>query len=111
MKIKLPCDECGGRCCTYPAMTAKEFKRINIVAGFPSGAKKIEIGLNSVMIHMEDGTCPYLKQGKCSVYEVRPKVCQLYGMIPEMPCEYLYPELAQKKAHDMAEKIKLKLKG
>lgn len=32
--------------------------------------------------------CPALKFGRCTVYEVRPLICRLWGMAPEMRCMY-----------------------
>lgn len=32
--------------------------------------------------------CPYLKKDRCSIYEVRPIVCRLQGVIPDLPCKY-----------------------
>ncbi|MFH1102096.1 MAG: YkgJ family cysteine cluster protein [Methanobacteriota archaeon] len=31
--------------------------------------------------------CPYLKQDRCSIYPVRPIVCRLQGIIPQLPCQ------------------------
>lgn len=37
--------------------------------------------------------CPYLDaDDKCTIYEVRPIVCRLSGVVPEMPCEYGSPK-------------------
>lgn len=33
--------------------------------------------------------CPYLKDGKCIIYPVRPIVCRLQGHIPELPCKMI----------------------
>ena len=32
--------------------------------------------------------CPFLSHGRCSIYEIRPKVCQLFGAVdhPQMTC-------------------------
>lgn len=36
-----------------------------------------------------DLKCPLLQSdGKCSVYDIRPLVCRLWGAIPEMPCPF-----------------------
>lgn len=32
--------------------------------------------------------CPALVDGRCSVYEVRPTICRLWGSVPEMPCRF-----------------------
>lgn len=33
-------------------------------------------------------TCPLLKGGRCTVYEVRPLICRLYGVVWGMRCEH-----------------------
>jgi len=108
--MDLPCKECGGQCCTYPAMSKSEFKKIKKKYGFPKDAHKEELpgpaGNKLVMIHREDGYCPYLKNGRCSVYEVRPLACRKYGEVPEMPCQYLYPDQAKAKVQNMLGKLK-----
>ena len=32
--------------------------------------------------------CPYLKNDRCSIYEVRPIVCRFQGVVPDLPCKY-----------------------
>jgi Fe-S-cluster containining protein len=106
----LPCDECKGRCCTYPSMTETEFQTIKAVYGLPEGAIVRNIirvedydvnlnGMGALTVHLADGTCPYLRDGKCSVYSLRPKVCRDYGKVKDLPCEYVYPKEA-KARHD-----------
>jgi len=34
----------------------------------------------------ENLDCEYLKDNKCSVYDRRPLLCRLFGIIPGMPC-------------------------
>lgn len=36
----------------------------------------------------KDGSCPLLMEGMCSVYEVRPWICRLWGAIPDLKCEH-----------------------
>ncbi len=33
-------------------------------------------------------SCPALVDGRCSVYEIRPLVCRLWGSVEEMPCPH-----------------------
>jgi Fe-S-cluster containining protein len=49
------------------------------------------------VIAKPEGVCPYLVEGKCSIYAIRPKVCRDYGNVPALPCEYLYPKEAEAK--------------
>lgn len=90
--MSLPCNECKGKCCEYPAMSKKEYLALRMAKPLPKGAKIIESSKGVVFI----GTCPYLEDGKCSVWNVRPKVCRLYGEIDELPCVYLHPDKAEK---------------
>ena len=95
MNEKLPCAECKGKCCTYPALKKKEYKVLRDKYGIPKGTKIINIG-DAKILHLENGNCPYLKDdGSCGVYLDRPRVCRLYGNVPEMPCMYLYPDKAK----------------
>jgi hypothetical protein len=35
-----------------------------------------------------DYTCPALKDERCSVYDVRPTICRLWGAVEGMPCPH-----------------------
>lgn len=35
-----------------------------------------------------DFYCPALKDGRCTVYDVRPTVCRLWGVVEGMPCPW-----------------------
>ena len=38
--------------------------------------------------------CPYLQDGRCSIYPVRPMICRLWGATERMPCPFgCTPEL------------------
>ena len=53
----------------------------------------LELFLNSVM-NDTDETCPYLKDGRCSIYPVRPMICRLWGAVETMRCPFgCVPEL------------------
>jgi len=32
--------------------------------------------------------CPYQKNDRCSIYQVRPIVCRLQGNVPDLPCKH-----------------------
>lgn len=104
----LPCAECKGRCCSYPAFSQSEFDAVKSSFGIPKGTtvrpitfvQQYDVKLNGTqayMLFIPGGRCPYLKDGKCSIYYLRPKVCRDYGVVEDLPCEYLYPELAKQK--------------
>jgi Fe-S-cluster containining protein len=68
----------------------------------------VRSGDPSVILMDKNGVCPFLKKGQCSIYAHRPQVCRDYGNIPELPCQYLYPEEAKAKQD---ERIKRSTKG
>lgn len=74
----LPAIQCKGLCqqsCGPIAMTPVEFRRISEASGTtPTVDNK--------------GTCSLLKDGKCSVYEQRPTVCRLFGIVKSMKCPF-----------------------
>ncbi len=47
-----------------------------------------EIEVMRWMAGEEAPFCPYLKNGRCSIYPVRPMVCKLWGNGNEMPCMF-----------------------
>ena len=114
--MNLPCDKCKGRCCTYPVFSPAEWDTVRVIRGLPAGAivktmehvesydKSIKPGMAGFVIHRKDGTCPYLVEGKCSIYALRPKVCRDYGVVPDLPCEYVYPALAKQKQDERVRK-------
>lgn len=108
----MPCNACKGQCCSAPAFTPKEFETVKAKYGVPPGTQVIEteniagtLEGKCVTPIKSDGFCTYLKDGKCSVYDLRPKVCRLYGNIKAMPCQYLYPEEAKKQARIMLKRV------
>jgi Fe-S-cluster containining protein len=102
--MKLPCDECGGKCCTFPAMSKREYKTLRKKYGVPKSAKIIAAD-GMVIVHKEDGYCPYLTGNGCGVYDDRPQTCRLYGEVPQMPCQYLYPVEAERVARASYERM------
>ncbi len=36
----------------------------------------------------QTGTCPLLVDGRCSVREIRPLICRMYGSVQGMPCPH-----------------------
>jgi Fe-S-cluster containining protein len=107
--MSLPCAECKGRCCTFPAFSPKEFNVVKHVVGIPlyANVRPIEHaqsydpannGKAGYVLYLNNGNCPYLGiKGECTIYHMRPQVCRDYGVVPELPCEYLYPKEAEAK--------------
>ena len=75
---ELPALECQGKCaesCGPIVMSRVEWQRIcEAVDGEPRGGP--------------DLTCPLLIADRCSVYDIRPMICRLWGMVEAMPCEW-----------------------
>lgn len=106
---RLPCEGCG-RCCTAPAFSSGELRRARLAAGgsYPPGttvASGLPIraehggGMAHMLVGPDGITCPFLTQEKrCAIYEARPRICQLYGQVPEMPCQALHPRAAERAA-------------
>lgn len=74
---ELPAIECQGLCaesCGPIAMSALERKRIE-----ERGVKLLPLAM----------TCPALTPlNRCSVYEVRPLICRLWGLVEQMACPW-----------------------
>jgi len=53
--------------------------------------KGIEVieDMGACFVLTEDYLCPFHQEGKCVVYDVRPKVCRQYGVVKSMPCIYI----------------------
>lgn len=100
--VDLPCAECGGQCCIVAAMSAREYKHIRRRHGVPKGAQVRKVGAGKaatarlVLVGSRSGRCPWLVDGRCSIYADRPQSCRDYGHVPDMPCAYLYPEEAKR---------------
>ena len=83
----MQCDEGCGDCCGMVPVTETEFQRVaryvrehGIVPVEHTGRDGTE----------EIGTCPVFIGGKCSVYKVRPLICQVFGHVERLPCSRGY---------------------
>lgn len=79
---ELPHLECRGLCavsCGAISMGLHEARRVERVSGEPL----------RLMTSLSEN-CPYLKAERCTVYEARPLVCRLWGMVdaPALRCEH-----------------------
>lgn len=96
MNSKLPCQECGGKCCTPPAFNTSDAKRIMRYTTY----KAEQIGPNRWMLcdsWEPNGdvleVCPAFDTVTklCGIYKFRPNICKVYGIEKNLPCLYLYP--------------------
>lgn len=96
----LPCAECGGKCCTYPAFTRVDLKRL-LRAGIkiPAGTQQKRMPGYVILTRPNEKWCPFLAaDGRCGIYEHRPKPCRAYGETPGLPCMVVDPEGAMRQA-------------
>jgi hypothetical protein len=76
---------CAGSCTVIP------LHRVELVK-LRTRAPKVETRVFngapevSVLAITPDGDCPLLLFNQCTVYEVRPLICRLYGVAAGMPC-------------------------
>ena len=71
-------DSCGP--IPFPKRIRQEYPEMKL----PSNPYIVEIRKYSKGIYV----CPFLKEGKCSIYEKRPAICHLWGAIETLPCPY-----------------------
>jgi len=96
MAKELPCEECGGRCCTHAPFHMREWLKIR--ERFPVGDDGVveEVFPNTRaygVIVWKKGTrkeCYYLRDGRCSIYTYRPSTCRKTGA--DGVCAYTNPE-------------------
>lgn len=73
------CQECCGPI-PFPKRLRKMFPKIPL----PSNPVQVLFRV------LKDGpyVCPFLQDGKCSIYLIRPAICHLWGASEEMPCPH-----------------------
>ncbi len=71
----MQCDDNCGECCGPVLCTDKEYEAVKRAAK-RNGVKPVKQGL----------TCPYYQQGRCQVYEARPRICRLFGHCTGLVC-------------------------
>lgn len=51
--------------------------------------------------------CPYIENGKCLIYPVRPLMCRLFGVVEDLKCPYVKPKfyLATQEANELIQKV------
>lgn len=74
------CTECGGKCCVGPTLVTNE-ERQRIIA--LTGISRFE-HWDDDFFYLHKGPCPYLKEGLCSVQEVKPFVCRIFPFVPRV---------------------------
>jgi hypothetical protein len=81
---RIPAIDCRGlcqECCGPIEMTPTERARI--------ARRGVDIPLPMAAAVAAQLTCPALTaEGRCSVYNIRPLICRLWGVAESMPCPY-----------------------
>lgn len=81
---ELPTIACKGQCwdsCGPISMSRIEWLRITTRLGY-TPRQQIDPERPETL------TCPMLKDHRCSVYELRPMICRLWGIVESMPCPW-----------------------
>lgn len=74
----VPAIECQGKCTTYCGAIGMEKGELEEI-------KKASGKEPQVDRHL---TCNYLVHGKCSVYDNRPLICRIWGVVDGLPCSH-----------------------
>lgn len=102
VESSLPRMNCKGlcqECCGPIGMTQFEWRRIVERLGrepvetkeMPLRASSGQTVARDAVITLPPGPnleCPMLKDGRCSVYDIRPMICRLWGMTRTMQCPH-----------------------
>lgn len=88
---KIPTVQCKGLCkdsCSFIKLGKKEYDYLVKELGleFMSNDEILEV-LQSDGIGVKS-QCKCLKEGKCSIYQDRPGICRLFGVVKKMTCPF-----------------------
>ena len=95
-----PVVECKGKCQNVCGMVRASPSEIHLLKDYckKNGIKyvnlnrateeKLKVILANPGTPHPDLLCEYLKNGKCTVYEVRPSICRLYGSPSDLVCPH-----------------------
>jgi uncharacterized protein len=87
----VPCDGCVGCCVSSYAIPLRPADQVALEA-VPGRYLRIPVGGGlAQMQHRQDGTCPMLEVGRCTIYADRPQTCRDYdcriytatGLVPD----------------------------
>ncbi len=81
---KMKCKGLCQACCGPIGMSQAEMDRIQEQVG--SRVQPTDLGQSGVGLNHP--TCPLLVNGRCSVYEVRPVICRVWGVVKSMRCPH-----------------------
>lgn len=85
----VPSVACKGLChdqCSIIPLTTAERSAIQTYTG--RRVKTLPQVAHVVMRPTDDGACRYLKRQRCTIYDVRPMICRLYGSADGLECPH-----------------------
>ena len=88
---RLPVMHCKGKCadsCGPIGMSKAEYDALRSLVGERIQAITLDTGEILLTNYDKELHCPLLANGKCSVYENRPMICRLWGMVKKMRCPH-----------------------
>lgn len=86
--------KCKGLCaeaCTAFKTSRAEDRRCQKFAvehGFQPASLRKHLAENKDRLGSPESVCPYLKEGRCVVHDVRPVICVIYGASDRLPCPH-----------------------
>src|SRR4051812_43985679 len=94
---RIPAIKCKGLCygsCTVLGMTKGEADNMTRAGGKPPTVR-------------EDGSCVYLENKRCSIYNERPGICRVWGAAPKLACPFGCPPVETFTEHDSEAVLRL----
>lgn len=88
---KIPSIECKGLCqesCGIIPVHRPELKRIRKKTDVDLDAHTVKLDGITAIFNSTTDTCPLLVDGRCSVYDVRPFICRVFGVVEGMTCRH-----------------------
>lgn len=86
--MEVDCSNCKHDyiCCTKfnPILTVDEFDKFEEKKKVPLTENSLVIGYVYVLNKREGGSCIYLKNNLCSIYDKRPQACRKFSCIGRM---------------------------
>lgn len=109
---KLPKIKCQKKCTQAcgPILMSTAEKKIIVkrVGKDPFADIKMPMDEESYVKNFTCLSCPLLKDGECTVYDIRPAVCRLFGLVKKMECPHgCKPDrwVTDKEAHKLLKEL------
>lgn len=89
----IKCKQLCQDCCGPIAMTEAEWRRIVDRVGCVTPVQRMMLKLESRQsigraVITDCETCPLLRDGQCSIYDIRPLICRIWGLVKDMRCPH-----------------------